>query len=134
MTRQQVTHKRRLNALAPNPHGGRQRGCRRSQLSLPCCQFFALLVQALIEREIRAAMKAANTHAIPLYPELRDCPAPSAARILEIFAGASRHMLRDANGQVLKVFEPELDPLQEQVLELLAISPAAFTLVGTPRP
>lgn len=100
---------------------------------LLCCQFFALLVQALIEREIRAAMKTADTHAIPLYPELRDCPAPSAARILEIFAGVSRHVLRDANGQVLKVFEPDLDHLQLQILELLAVSPAIFTLAGTSR-
>ncbi len=75
---------------------------------LLCCQFFALLVQALIEREIRCAMKAANTSSIPLYPELRDCPAPSAERVLEIFAGVSRHALHDGTGRTLKVSEPQL--------------------------
>lgn len=54
-----------------------------------------------------------------------------------IFAGVSRHVLRDVlsdgNGQALKVFEPELDRLQLQILELPAISPAAFTLAGTSR-
>jgi hypothetical protein len=88
---------------------------------LLCCHFFALIVQALIEREIRAAMKAANTRSIPLYPELRDCPSPSASRVLEIFTGVSRHVLRDRNGRVIQVFEPELDKLQLQVLELLGI-------------
>lgn len=100
---------------------------------LLCCHFFALLVQALIEREIRNAMKAAGTASIPLYPELRDCPAPSAERILEIFAGVSRHTLRDGDGRVLKVFEPELDRLQLQVLDLLGISPTVYTQAGTPR-
>jgi transposase len=97
---------------------------------LLCCHFFALIVQALIEREIRAAMKAANTRSIPLYPELRDCPSPSASRVLEIFTGVSRHVLRDGDGQVLKIFEPELDRLQLQVLELLDIPVSNFTQLG----
>jgi len=54
--------------------------------ALFCCQFLALLLAALIERQIRAAMKTASTRDIPLYPELRACPVPSAERILEIFA------------------------------------------------
>ncbi len=79
---------------------------------LLCCQFFALVVQALIEREIRNAMKAADTYSIPLYPELRDCPAPSAERVLEIFAGVSRHVPHDRAGRTFTVFEPgEPDPV-----------------------
>lgn len=101
---------------------------------LLCCQFFALIVQALIEREIRNAMKTANTSSIPLYPELRDCPAPSAKRVLQIFASVSRHMLCDPAGRTLKVFEPELDRLQLQVLGLLGVPAAAYTLPGQIRP
>ncbi|MGF6919743.1 hypothetical protein [Paraburkholderia sp. 40] len=33
--------------------------------------FLALLVQALIERELRLAMKRANIDELPLYPEQR---------------------------------------------------------------
>ncbi len=55
--------------------------------ALLCCHFLALLVHALIERQIRAAMTTAGSATIGLYPEQRDCPAPSAARILDIFAG-----------------------------------------------
>src|SRR5665811_199611 len=49
-----------------------------------CCQFLALLVAALIERQVRTAMAAAALDNIPLYPELRDCTAPSTQRILKI--------------------------------------------------
>jgi transposase len=52
--------------------------------ALFCCQFLALLLGALLEREIRTAMAAAHTRDIPLYPELRACTAPSAERLLEI--------------------------------------------------
>ncbi len=94
---------------------------------LLCCHFFALAVQALIEREIRAAMVKAQARHIPLYPELRACAAPSAARILEIFANVSRHRLSIHN-ETVKVFQPELTPLQLQVLDLLHIPASAYTL------
>jgi len=89
--------------------------------ALLLCQFLALLVGALIERQIRTAMAADELTSIPLYPELRSCPAPSATRILEIFTGISRHHLTDHNGRVIQIFEPTLTPLQHQVLELLDI-------------
>ncbi len=86
--------------------------------ALLCCHFLALLVGALIERQIRLAMATSKTTAIPLYPEDRDCTAPSASRVLEIFAGVSSHRLIDG-GRVVQVFEPTLTPLREQVLKLL---------------
>ena len=94
---------------------------------LLCCHFFALIIQALIEREIRAAMKAAKHTNIPLYPELRECAAPSAERVLEIFSHVARHVLRDANGTIVRIYQPKLTPLQLQVLELLGIPASAYT-------
>ena len=88
--------------------------------ALFCCQFLALLIGALIERQIRTAMTAAHTRDIPLYPELRACTAPSAERVLEIFTDLTRHELH-RNGEHVQTFEPELDPLQQQVLDLLAV-------------
>ncbi|MCA1682052.1 MAG: IS1634 family transposase [Actinobacteria bacterium] len=90
------------------------------------CQFLALLTEALIERDIRASMKTAALNSIPLYPELRACPAPSAPRVLEIFNGVARHHLTD-QGRVVQVFEPVLTPLQHQVLDLLAIPADTYT-------
>ena len=93
---------------------------------LLCCHFFALIVQALIEREIRTAMKNAQARHIPLYPELRACVAPSAARVLEIFSAVSRHYLI-RNGRLVQTFQPELNPVQLQVLELLGIPVSTYS-------
>ncbi len=38
--------------------------------------FFALLVQTLLERELRQAMARAGEESLPLYPEGRACPRP----------------------------------------------------------
>jgi transposase len=92
---------------------------------LMCCHFLALLVGALIERQIRLAMAKENLKTIPLYPEDRDCTAPSAERILQIFAGVERHNLIEG-GRVVQVFEPSLTPLQQQVLKLLGIPQSVY--------
>jgi transposase len=94
--------------------------------ALFCAHFLALLLGALIEREIRTAMKAAATDNIPLYPELRACPAPSTERILEIFADLTRHELRH-DGQLVQTFEPKINPLQQQVLDLLGVPTHNYT-------
>lgn len=94
---------------------------------LLCCHLFALIIHALIEREIRAAMKAAHRTTLPLYPELRDCAAPSAERILDIFAHVARHVLRDVDGTNFMVYDPKLTPLQLRVLELLGIPTSTYT-------
>ena len=94
--------------------------------ALFCCQFLALLLGALLEREIRTAMAAAHTRDIPLYPELRACTAPSAERLLEIFSDLTRHHLR-RDGAHVQTFEPELNPLQQQVLDLLAVPATAYS-------
>ncbi len=86
----------------------------------------ALVTGALIEREIRNAMANAGTSHIPLYPELRACTAPSAARILELFSDLTRHQLRH-DGQIVQTFHPELSPLQDQVLQLLQIPTTNYT-------
>src|SRR6266496_4774466 len=85
-----------------------------------CCQFLALLVGALIERQIRTATHTAATNDIPLYPELRACEAPSAERILAVLADLTRHELH-RDGHTVQTFEAELTPLQQQILELLGV-------------
>ena len=71
-------------------------------------------------------MAAAATRDIPLYPELRACTAPSTERILEIFTDLTRHELR-RDGRHVQTFEPDLDPLQRQVLDLLAVPTTSYT-------
>ena len=92
-----------------------------------CCHFIAQVIGALIERQIRAAMAAADIAKIPVYPELRGCTAPSASKILQIFADVTRHELHDQHGNLIQAFEPQLNDLQRQVLELPEIPETAFT-------
>jgi transposase len=92
---------------------------------LLCCHFVALLVQALVERQIRRAMADGGVVSIPLYPEDRECGAPSASRIFEIFGGVARHELI-SDGRIVQTFAPELTPLQVQVLDLLGVPQNAY--------
>jgi len=96
------------------------------------CHFIALLIGALIERQIRMAMKAAEIARIPVYPELRGCAAPSADRIFEIFAHVARHELRDSTGALVQVFEPEFTELQLKILDLLDVPVTAYTKITEP--
>lgn len=87
--------------------------------------FIVLLVQALIERELRRAMRREKIDSLPLYPETRPCKRPTTELILRLFALAERHTLtREAH--VIQIFDPQLNALQRQVLALLGVDPRAF--------
>ena len=88
--------------------------------------FLVLLVQALIERELRRAMRRERLDSLPLYPEARLCKRPTTEQILRLFALAERHTLTRA-GNLIQVFDPELSPLQRQVLALLGVDAHAFS-------
>jgi transposase len=82
--------------------------------------FLALLVQALIERELRLAMQREHIRELPLYPEQRLCKRPTTEQILRLFSFAERHtLLRGA--RAVQTFPVELTELQTQVLELLGV-------------
>jgi transposase len=61
--------------------------------ALLCVYFFSLLVQTLLERELRGAMTDAQLESLPLYPEGRKCRAPTARRVLDLFEPIQRHEL-----------------------------------------
>ncbi|MDO9509080.1 MAG: IS1634 family transposase [Thermovirgaceae bacterium] len=87
--------------------------------------FVGLLVQSLIEREIRKAMDMEDITDIPLYPEERANHRPTAEQILKLFSLIERHTLLE-NGDEVQLFEPELTDLQEQVLRLLGCPLTAY--------
>jgi transposase len=91
-----------------------------------CCQFLALLVGALIERQIRTAMRHADQKSIPIYPELRESQAPSAERIFNVFTHLTRHELR-RDDELVQTFEAELTPQQQQILDLLGVPASAYS-------
>jgi len=87
--------------------------------------FLALLVCALIERELRLAMEREGISELPLYPEERASSRPTSEQILRLFSLAERHTLY-RNDQEVQVFCPELTDLQKQVLGLLGVPFEAY--------
>lgn len=82
--------------------------------------YLALMLYALIERDMRKSMKQARLKSIPIYPEKRECRRPSAERILDILKNISVHELRE-NDKLTETFFDELSDLQVNVLNLLEI-------------
>jgi len=69
----------------------------------------ALLVQALIECELRRAMARQGINELPIYPEQRECAHPTTEQVLRLFSLAQRrHLLQ--HGQTAQVSDqPPLD-------------------------
>lgn len=87
--------------------------------------FLALLVQGLVERELRRVMLREGIEELPLYPEARCCRQPTAEQIMNLFSLAQRGILK-RSGSVYEVFEPQFTPLQQQVLGLLGVPADAY--------
>ena len=87
--------------------------------------FLALLVQALIERELRLAMKRQRIEELPIYPEQRPCRRPTTEQILRLFSLAERHTLLSEE-RAVQNFHPKLTDLQRQLLSLLGIPQSAY--------
>ncbi|MBE7522119.1 MAG: hypothetical protein HS109_07015 [Burkholderiales bacterium] len=61
---------------------------------------------ALIERELRGAMRHEVIAELPLYPEQRQCRRPTTEQVLRLFSLAQRHrLLRD--GQTVQTFDAD---------------------------
>jgi len=88
--------------------------------------FLALLVQCLIERELRLAMTREQIRELPIYPEQRLCKKPTTEIILRLFNLVQRHTLSQDNNPVQR-FEPQLTELQNQVLSLLGVPAEHFS-------
>jgi transposase len=91
--------------------------------------FLALLVQALIERELRQAMQQEGIAELPLYPEERNTQRPTTEQILRLFSLVQRHSLQQ-EGQIIHTFNPELTDLQREVLRLLGVPASVYQSVS----
>ena len=88
--------------------------------ALLCVYFFALLVEALLERQLRRAMQRNEIEALPMYPEGRPCRWPTARRVMELFESVQRHTLVRRQ-YPSKVLITELTRLQRKLLGLLGL-------------
>jgi transposase len=87
--------------------------------------FFALLAEALLERQLRQAMEREGVEALPMYPEGRACRRPTARRLIDLFEPIQRHELHQP-GQGPTVFVTELSPVHRRILRLLNIPTATY--------
>ena len=90
--------------------------------------YIVLLVESLIEREVRQRMKSQKLTSLPLYPEGRPSKAPTTELVLAAFERHRRHRLIDADGQLMRTFHDPLPEGAQQLLALLEIEPTSFGL------
>jgi hypothetical protein len=88
--------------------------------ALLCVYFFVLLVEALLERELRQAMEREGIEALPMYPEGRPCRCPTARRLIDLFEPVQRHTLA-VGKKAPMIMMTELSRLQRNLLKLLGL-------------
>jgi transposase len=94
--------------------------------ALLCVYFLALLVESLLERELRRAMDRQGIEGLPLYPEGRACRRPTARKVIDLFEDVQRHEL-SAGRRPAVVFTTKLSRLQRRILRLLNMRRAYHT-------
>ena len=98
--------------------------------ALGLCLYAALLVHALVERQLRRAMTANQIPSLPLYYENRACTTPTAARVFELLDPLAVTTVVH-HDTTLSVLPPRLDPLQTKILRLLRVPTGAYRVPST---
>lgn len=89
--------------------------------------FFAVLVQTLLERELRQARARSGETTLPLYPEDRPCGRPTTHRLIEVFSTIQRHEVRVGDEEP-RVMVTKLTTTQRTILRLLGLNPRTYGL------
>jgi len=86
--------------------------------------FLAMMLDALIERSLRLAMRRGNIDSLPILPEGRLTKTPTTARLMEMFSGVSWYE-SEREGEIT-TFPMQLSKLQKRLLRLLRIDPSVY--------
>jgi len=89
--------------------------------------FLALILQAVIAKEVRRKMKESDIDALSIHPEQRLAYHPTTAKIFERFQDISHYRIVEA-GQVIKVYRDEITNLQKEILGLLGMTEKDYWL------
>lgn len=87
--------------------------------------FVALMIQALLERQVRHTLKRSKAPPLKLYPEDRDAPHPTTSQILKTFGGLSTYTIRE-NDRIIETYRDELKPVHRAVLDLVGLKEEHF--------
>jgi len=93
--------------------------------SLLCIYFMTLLIQTLIERELRQSMADAELDSLPLYPESRPCRRPTTRRVIDVMESLSRHRLTKPDGAAEDLYT-DPTPIQRQLMKLFRLQPPTY--------
>lgn len=93
--------------------------------ALLCVYFMVLLLQTLLERELRNAMARAELESLPLYPEGRPCRRPTARRVIDVMEPICRHRLIMDQGRESNLYTNPT-PIQRQLMKLFQFQPDAY--------
>jgi transposase len=86
--------------------------------------FIAIMLSALLERQLRTAMTAAGIPDLPILPEHRTTRTPTTPRILENFSDVSWHEFRE--GDRVVTFPVEVNEIQKQLLSLSGVPSSLY--------
>ncbi len=87
--------------------------------------FIALMIQALLEREVRQKMKERNIKALKIYPEEREARCPTTCRVLNVFDTISTYQITE-NSRVVEEYKDDLNDTQKIILEFLNITQSRY--------
>jgi len=87
--------------------------------------FLSLMIQAIIEREVRLKMKEYKIKSLPIYPEERDSFWPTTSKILDLFDGISSYKLQ-TNGKTIKRYRDSLTDTQYKILQMFNIESSEY--------
>jgi transposase len=87
--------------------------------------FVALMIQALIERQIRSGMREKKIMALEVYPESRDASHPTTSKIFDIFGDISTYTLTQ-NSDIIEMHTDMLKPIHNSILKLLSIDEKTY--------
>jgi transposase len=87
--------------------------------------FIALMIQALIERQVRQRLKETRAGPLRLYPEDRDAPHPTTSQVLKTFDGLSSYQITD-NDQPVEDYHDPLSDTHRKVIALFDITEQQF--------
>jgi len=87
--------------------------------------FIALIIQALLEREIRQKMKSFKLESLSLYPEDRQAAHPTTAKVIKLFEELSTYTIKDSKNNTEQL-KDSISPTQKKILKLLQINPEHY--------
>lgn len=82
--------------------------------------FLSLMIQSLIEREVRNKMEQNKIESLDIYPEYRDAYHPTTSKIMSNFEGISVYKV-ESKSKLIEEYQDELSATQKTILELLGI-------------